>query len=229
VPRVYLATLPADLPDMPDSDERKLTFIQMMLPLVLHVNETISHDRARIGQLRDQFNRSHMLKPKDAEWLREISASYGLDQDADFDELLRRVDVVPPSLAVAQAALESGWGTSRIAHAGKALFGQYTPDGQGPAQSDDLKNYRVKYFSTLTDAVQSYATNLNTNAAYENFRKARAKMRAQGLDPDGYDLAKQIVNYSERRGEYVKAVRKLIDMNALSQFDDVRLASRRAL
>lgn len=229
VPRVYLATLPPDLPDMPDSDVRKLTFIQMVLPLVLHVNETIAHDRDRIRNLREEFVRAHRLKDGDAAWLHGVSVGYGLDQDADFDELLRRVDVVPPSLAVAQAALESGWGTSRIAHEGKALFGQYTIDGQGPAQSEEAKNYRVKYFATLTDAVKSYTANLNTNAAYEQFRKARAVMRAQGVDPDGYDLAKEIVNYSERRGAYVKEIRRLIDINALSRFDDVRLATRRAL
>jgi len=229
VPRVYLAILPPDLADLPDSDERKVTFIKMVLPLVLHVNETIANDRTRILALRTEFQRMGALKNDDAEWLRGLSASYGLDQDADFDELLRRVDVVPPSLAVAQAALESGWGTSRIAHAGKALFGQYAMNGAGPAQNEEAKNYRVKYFATLSDAVRSYAANLNSHAAYERFRKARAQMRARGVAPDGYDLAAEIVNYSELRGDYVKAVRRLIDINALSRFDDVRLASRQAL
>jgi Bax protein len=229
VPRVYLAMLPPDLASLPDSDQRKAAFIKTVLPLVLHVNETIAHDRARILALRTEFARARTLKVGDAEWLRGVSSSYGLDQDADFDELLLRVDVVPPSLAVAQAALESGWGTSRIAHEGKALFGQYAMYGEGPAQGEDAKNYRIKYFATLSDAVRSYATNLNTHAAYERFRKARAKMRSRGVDPDGYDLAAEIVNYSELRGDYVKAVRRLIDINALSRFDDVRLASRQTL
>jgi Bax protein len=233
VPRVYLATLPPDLPDMPDVDERKLTFIQMMLPLVLKVNETISHDRARILELRDQFARHRELKPRDAEWLHDISATYGLDQDADFDELLLRVDVVPTSLAVAQAAIESGWGTSRFAHEGKALFGQYvwgaSSDGLVPHDREDGKTHKIKAFDSLADAIKAYALNLDVNPAYEGFRKARAAMRAKGLDLDGYDLAAQLVNYSELRGAYVKSVRRVIDMNSLSQFDDVRLASRRAL
>ena len=233
VPRVYLASLPPDLSEMPDVDERKMTFIQMMLPLVLQVNETIAHDRARIRALRDEFARSHALKPRDAEWLHDISATYGLDQDADFDELLMRADVVPASLAVAQAALESGWGTSRFAHEGKALFGQYVwgaaTDGIVPHDREDGKTHKIKAFDSLTDAISAYARNLDVNPAYEGFRKARAAMRAKGLDPDGYELAEQLTNYSELRGAYVKMVRRVIDMNALSRFDDVRLASRRAL
>ena len=121
VPRVFLATLPRDLPAISDSDARKLIFIKMMLPLVLHVNEMVAHDRDRILTLRRTFARAKTLPPADGQWLRAMAASYGLDEDADFDELLRRVDIVPTSLAVAQAAIESGWGTSRIAHEGNAL------------------------------------------------------------------------------------------------------------
>jgi Bax protein len=229
VPRVYLAMLPPDLPAMADSDGRKMAFIQTVLPLVLNVNETITHDRARIIALRKEFNQAKKLKEADADWLHRLAAKYGLDQDADFDELLRRVDTVPPSLAVAQAALESGWGTSRVAHEGKALFGQYGLSGEGPAQSEEAKNYRLRYFATLVDAVKSYAANLNTNAAYEGFRKTRAEMRTKGIEPDGYDLAGEITAYSELRGAYVKAVRRLIDLNALSRFDDVRLVAHHSL
>lgn len=229
VPRVYLATLPPDLPEMPDSDGRKMTFIQMMLPLVLHVNEMIMHDRARVIALRDEFKRTKTLSAEDGGWLRRLASAYALGQDADFDELLRRVDVVPASLAVAQAALESGWGTSRVAHEGKALFGQYAMAGEGPAQREDAKNYRMRYFATLSDAVKSYAANLNTNLAYDQFRKSRAVMRAKGIEPDGYDLAAELAAYSELRGAYVKSIRKLIDLNELSRFDDVRLASHRSL
>jgi Bax protein len=225
VPRVYLATLPADLPAMPDSVERKMTFIKMMLPLVLHVNETITHDRARVMALRNEFNRNKTLGAEDGNWLRRLASAYALDQDADFDELLRRIDTIPPSLAVAQAALESGWGTSRVAHEGKALFGQYALYGEGPVQREEQKNYRMRYFATLGDAVKSYVANLNTNQAYEKFRKLRAEMRAKGIEPDGYDLAAELGAYSELRGAYVKSIRKLIDLNALSRFDDVRLAA----
>lgn len=233
VPRVFLAALPRDLPAIPDSDARKLVFIKMMLPLVLHVNEMVAHDRDRILSLRKTFARTKTLPAADGEWLRGMAASYGLDGDADFDELLRRVDIVPTSLAVAQAAIESGWGTSRFAHEGNALFGQYTfkdaSTGLVPQDREDGKTHKVKSFDTLVDAVKAYATNLNTNAAYEEFRKARAEMRAKALDPDGYDLAETLSNYSEQRKAYVKSLRRLIDMNALSSFDDVRLSSRLAL
>lgn len=233
VPRVFLATLPRDLPAISDSDARKLVFIKMMLPLVLHVNEMVAHDRDRILNLRRTFARAKTLPPADGQWLRAMAASYGLDEDADFDELLRQVDIVPTSLAVAQAAIESGWGTSRFAHEGNALFGQYTfkdaSTGLVPQDREDGKTHKVRSFETLVDAVKAYATNLNTNPAYEEFRKARAQMRAKDLDPDGYDLAETLSNYSEQRKAYVKSLRRLIDMNALSSFDDVRLSARLAL
>jgi len=232
VPRVYLATLPPDLPNMPDTDERKLAFIQMVLPLVLHVNEDIAHDRIRVVTLQREYARTKTLGEGDAEWLRGISAAYGLDQDDDFDELLRRVDVIPTSLAVAQAAIESGWGTSRYAHEGKALFGQYIWGGGAgmvPRDREDGKTHKVKSFGSLADAVKAYTSNHNVNPAYEGLRKARAAMRIKEIDPDGYDLAETISNYSELRGAYVKAIRRVIDMNQLSRFDDVRLSSHLAL
>jgi Bax protein len=232
VPRVFLAALPADMPNIHDSDERKRVFIKMVLPLVLHVNEVIAYDRQRIVALQKEFQRDKTLSIADATWLRSMAAGYGLGDDADFDELLHRVDVIPASLAVAQAAVESGWGTSRYAHEGKALFGQYTfKDGDGltPREREEGKTHKIKSFESLLDAVKAYAANLNTNPAYDDFRKTRAKMRAKDVDPDGYDLAQTLLKYSELREAYVKALRKIIDSNELSRFDDVRLSSRLAL
>jgi Bax protein len=232
VPRVFLAALPADMPKIHDSDERKRVFIKMVLPLVLHVNEVIAYDRQRILALQKEFQRDKALSIADGTWLRSMAAGYGLGDDADFDELLHRVDVIPASLAVAQAAVESGWGTSRYAHEGKALFGQYTfKDGDGltPREREEGKTHKIKSFESLLDAVKAYAANLNTNPAYDDFRKARAKMRSKDVDPDGYDLAQTLLKYSELRETYVKALRKIIDSNELSRFDDVRLSSRLAL
>ena len=232
VPRVFLAALPPDITKIHDSDERKRVFIKMVLPLVLHVNEVIAHDREHILVLKKEFERDKALSIADATWLRSMAAGYGLGEDADFDELLRRVDVIPASLAVAQAAVESGWGTSRYAHEGKALFGQYIfTDGAGltPREREEGKTHKIRSFESLVDAVKAYAANLNTNQAYEDFRKARAKMRAKDVDPDGYDLAETLLKYSELREGYVKALRKIIDSNELSRFDDVRLSSRLAL
>jgi Bax protein len=233
VPRVFLAALPPDMPKISSPDERKRVFIKMMLPLVLHVNEVIAHDRERILALRKEFKRDKALSIADGEWLSSMAAGYGLGADADFDELLRRVDVIPASLAVAQAAVESGWGTSRYAHEGKALFGQYTfkegSEGLTPREREGGKTHKIKSFESLVDAVKAYATNLNTNPAYEGFRKSRAQMRGKGLDPDGHDLAETLLNYSELRESYVKSLRRIIDSNELSRFDDVRLSSRLAL
>ena len=141
-----------------------------------------------------------------------------------FIELLRRVDVVPPSMAIAQAAVESGWGTSYAARVGNSLFGQIQPNGRhsvnvpwrpGPAMPQP--------FSSVSDSVDAYFLNLNTHFAYGDFRAERARMRSGGKEPDGYHLIGQLLRYSELGHAYVNFVRSLIRENQLSDFDRARL------
>jgi Bax protein len=217
VPRVFLAQLPRDLPALQSPDFRKAVFIKMMLPLLLAENERIRQDRARALEIRALVEDGLPTTAEQLAWLSDLASRYGVD-DGNLDELFRRIDVIPPALALAQAALETGWGTSSVAQRGHAMFGQmvFRIDASGTEAT-------VKTFSNLGAAVEAYAYNLNTHRAYADFRKVRAHMRSAGRVIDGYELSVHLVRYSERKLDYVQAVRGLIRVNNLQPFDRARL------
>ena len=227
VPRVFLATLPRDLRNIRQVGTRKLMFIKTALPLILHVNELILSDRSRIDALWSKSRKGVAPSAAESAWLDDRAAEYDLKKFS-FRALLARVDIVPPSLALAQSAEESGWGTSRFAHEGNALFGQrvWRGNDQGgmvPKRREDGDTFRVRAFDHLIDGVKSYVRNLNTHRAYRAFRRARARLRKTGAILSGPELAGSLTAYSERRGAYVKTIRNIIRINGLEVFDRVRL------
>jgi Bax protein len=226
---VFLASIPADLPRIRLAEQRKIMFIQTALPLILHVNEVILHDRERIKALRAQIRAGETLDDYDREWLESKADEYGLDT-VDFDRLLRRVDIIPPSLALAQSAEESGWGTSRFAQEGNALFGQrvWKPHRKGivPEERPEGEQFRVRAFDHLIDGVKSYAQNLNIHRAYDAFRSKRAALRREGAPLDGGALAGTLEAYSERGADYVGTLMTIIRVNGLALFDGARLGDR---
>jgi len=212
VPRVVVERLPRDLAAVVSTDLRKAVFLKTLLPLLLLENERILADRARLERiLADGPRRS----ADDEAFVARLAERYEVPA-ADPRELLRRVDAVPVSLALAQAALETGWGTSRPAQAGHALFGQMVYKDEG----DDG---RVRRFAALSEAVSAYAINLNSHRAYGEFRRARAALREAGKVFDGHALAQYLHRYSERRMDYVRDVRALMRVNGLKALDGARL------
>ncbi len=215
VPRLFLARLPSDLPSLDSVPLRKEMFVKMLLPLILAENERILAEREQLLKLRDRFQAGEMLSEVDDDWLDALAERYGVDNDDPTDtfaELIKRVDAVPPSLAIGQAALETGWGTSDVAHRGQAMFGQMVSTGES-----------VRRFEHLAHAVEAYALNLNTHKAYARFRAKRAEMRQHGTAPDGYELALTLGRYSERKMDYVRDVRGIIKANKLRPLDQARL------
>lgn len=219
VPRVFLARLPGDLPTIDSLDLRKAVFIKMMLPLILVENERIRADRIRALDIRRRLEEGHTVPSDELAWLAALADRYGVD-DGNLDELFRRVDVIPPALALGQAAVETGWGTSRVAQAGHAMFGEmvFRIDG-------DTVIENVRMFENLSAAVAAYTRNLNTHRAYAEFRAARAEMRGSGTDLDGYELARHLLRYSELKADYVNLVRLVIRSNDLRSFDHARLGN----
>ncbi len=228
VPRIVIDRIPADLADMRSASERKQVFIKMMLPLVLAANERILGDRREILALRDRVGgRLAALSPTERVWLERKCRRYGL-KALDFEALLRRVDMIPPSLALAQAAEESGWGTSRFVREGNALFGQRTfKRGAGlvPERREDGQRHEVRVFSRLLDSIMSYMTNLNSHAAYREFRLSRERERSVLGRLDGWALAGTLTRYSERGEDYVRAIRSIIEANGLRALDRARLGA----
>lgn len=226
VPRIFLASLPIDIADVSLTEKRKRAFIKVMLPHILRENERIAANRERVARLHDRLQRGAALAPRDEAWLQQTAEQYGLDE-VDTAELLNRIDVVPPGLALAQAVEESGWGTSRFALMGNAVFGQWTWNpGSGivPENRPDGETYEVQRFKSLEQSVAAYMRNLNSKSSYREFRDKRATMRDRGETLDSYQLAGQLHRYSVRGADYIRTIRSIMKSNGLEMFDASRLA-----
>lgn len=228
VPRVSIAALPEDLDSIRQVELKKSVFFKTTLPLILMENEKIAADRQKLLRLVGDLRAGRDLNLSDAAWLNRLAQRYKTNAD-DLDTLIARVDEIPVSLAMAQAAEESGWGTSRFAQNGNALFGQWTTaDDEGliPKDRKEGMTHKVKAFDSLSDSVAGYMRNLNTHGAYKSLRAERAKMRNHAGDLNGWELAATLTKYSERGQKYVDSIRLIIDANDLSELDSAaQLAS----
>ena len=200
VPRTFLAGLPAKALEEAEFAARKDIFVRTILPLVLRSNESIQADRARLLDLFERRDSGETLPRKERAWLSRLANRYG-EPTGDLAALARRVDVVPPSLALTQAAIESAWGTSRFALEGNALYGVRT-FRQVPAlvperREDDT--FAVRRYNRLADSVKGYIHTLNTHRAYRAFRGVRAELRANG-PVDARELLASLGGYAEDSG-----------------------------
>jgi len=245
VPRLFMANLPQDLASLSEVSQRKQLFLKTMLPLILRQNEKILDDRERLTEIMENRLAAKVQdffgQNDDALWIAELARKYGLQvgegEDAVRDEqflqqLLKRVDLVPPAMALAQGAIESAWGTSRFARQGNALFGQWTyKKGTGLVPLGRAKDaaHEIRIFDTVEGSVASYMRNLNTHRAYKHFRNLRAEQRFAGDLPGSGKLVDAMVNYSELGEAYVTILRTVIRVNRLHELDNVQLkAPKRA-
>jgi Bax protein len=223
IPKAWSATI---APEIPVAEKKEIFFL-FALPLVLTANESILSDRFKLQSLKSRKS----LSDEDVAWITDLTIKYNIKGDIQsasvLEQLLNRVDMVPPSLAVAQMVEESGWGTSRFAYEGNALFGQWTY-GAGivpAAQRVEKGDYRIRKFDSLLQSVDAYMLNLNRNTAYSEFRLIRKQMRERREQLNGYVLAAGLISYSERKEEYISSLRNIIGHNNLSDFDSSKLIS----
>jgi Bax protein len=224
VPAIKVDRVPADL-EKKDGFERKQLFITAILPVVLEVNQRVMADREQLLALRDKLAIDPLsMSPIDRIWLDDLADRYDTTPDR-IDELVRRVDIVPPSMAIAQGGVESGWGTSFAARTGNALFGQIQTVGR---HSVDVPwkpgNGMPQPFSSVGEATEAYIANLNTHPAYAGFRAARAAARERDEQLEGYRLVGTLLRYSERGLQYVQFVRQIMRENDLHDFDKAKLS-----
>ncbi len=209
VPPVFAARIATDL-DALDLEAKKQAFLKIALPLVARENARIRGERRHItGPAKDvpeYIWEKYQVTPGDIATLR------------------RRIDVIPASMVLAQAALESGWGTSRFARDANNLFGirTYNPDTPG-LEPEKADGFKVVKYADLSEGMGHYMLNLNTHPAYLEFRQARLEMRALGRDPDARHLATRLTQYSEIPKTYSKLLHQIIDAEKLEDFDGVRL------
>ena len=217
---VALDSFPREIKMIEDTKKRKEFFIQIVLPLVLQENNNIRLDRKRLFSIINKNNNTNPEK----KWLDKKYKQYGIPSK-DLSTLKVRMDVVPVSLALAQAAKETGWGTSRFAQEGNALFGQWTWSGEGlkPKEADESKGHKVMKFNVLQASVRAYQRNLNTHKTYKEFRLARAQLRDAGKPLDSMILSQYLDEYAETGKEYVKILQKIIEQNNLKDFDNAKL------
>jgi len=217
---VALTLLPNEIKMIENTTERKEFFIQIILPLILEENNNIRLDRKTLFSIINKSNNSKLEK----KWIEKKYKQYGV-VSKDLSLLKIRMDEVPVSLAIAQAAKETGWGTSRFAQEGNALFGQWTWSGEGlkPKEADETKGHKVMKFNVLQASVRAYQRNLNTHRSYQNFRLARAELRDRGVPLDSIILSKFLNNYAETGDKYVDVLQKIIKQNNLKDFDDSKL------
>jgi len=227
VPRVALASLPATLNPKLESQVRKTMFVKTVLPLVLQVNEQISEDRVRLKKLAALQKKGQHVAALDRLWLAVLSEQYHVKRK-NIRAILNHHDVVPPSLALAQAAIESAWGSSRFVREGNAMFGEWTFTdrhlGLVPQSRDKGKTHRIRAFATLYDSIYSYAVNLNKHRAYQEYRAMRTAMRNAGQTLDGLRLATTLHRYSQRGDAYVNDVQTIISSNTLQALDSAELS-----
>ena len=217
---VALTLLPNEIKMIESTKKRKEFFIQIVLPLILKENNNIRIDRKRLFSIINKSNNSDLEK----KWLAKKYKQYGIPSK-DLSTLKIRMDEIPVSLALAQAAKETGWGTSRFALEGNALFGQWTWSGEGlrPKESDKNEGHKVMKFNVLQASVRAYQRNLNTHSSYKDFRKARAELRDNGKPLDSLLLAEYLDKYAETGDKYVEVLKKIIAQNSLKDFDDAKL------
>ena len=217
---IYLTKLPKDLNTLGSTNKKRELFIKIVLPLILDENAKITEDRKKLFKiLGKNFN-----TVGERVWLKRRFKEYKIE-DKDLSKLKMRMDIIPVSLALAQAANESGWGTSRFALEGNALFGQWTWSKKGiePADKDSNKTHKVLQFQILKASVRAYKNNLNTHNAYKEFREVRAQLRQQGKHIIGLDLVKYIKNYAAIGEKYVEILEGIITKNSLTDFDKAGL------
>ena len=212
--------LPREMKNIENIKKRKNLFIQIILPLIIEENTKIKLDRKKLFVILNKNNNTK----SDIEWLKKKFKQYGVAKN-DLSTLKIRMDEIPASLAIAQAAKETGWGTSRFAQKGNALFGQWTWSGDGikPAAADSNSKHRVASFKVLKASVKAYQRNINTHSSYKRFRKERAIQRDNNGKLNSLELVKYLDKYAETGIEYTKILSKIIKQNSLTEFDDVKI------
>ena len=217
---VIISLLPNEIKKIENTKKRKNLFIQIVLPLILEENNRIRVDRKKLFSILNKNINSNVEK----RWINKKFKQYGV-VNKDLSTLKIRMDMVPVSLAIAQSAKETGWGTSRFALEGNALFGQWTWEGEGikPSGADTNSTHKVMKFKVLKASVRAYIRNLNTHRSYKSFRRERAEQRDNFEKFNSLELANHLDKYAETGKEYVKILKQIIKQNSLTDFDDAKI------
>ncbi len=220
-----ISELPDDFSEIQDVPTKKKLFYLVTLPLIYNTNTAIMQERRMVINIEKKFARKELNKNETDEIIR-LSKKYKLDYSEIntklFRKLKQRINIIPVSLALGQAIIESGWGQSRFATEGNALYGQWTTSedkGIIPQDRDEDKTHAVLKFKNLSESVEAYMFNINTHQAYYNFRVIRRiDERIKYTDPISMKV-KYLAAYAEIGDKYVDKLELIIASNNLQEFD----------
>ncbi len=231
VPHLIIDSFPSDLVEL-DVDSKKRVFFHSLLPVVMVAIQEVRTEREKLQAILEKFAEDpktisfadgdtswqKRLLPEEVQHVGELTSKY---RNTNAAQLLKRVDVVPVSLILAQGAIESSWGTSRFASLGNNLFGMWTWGRKGivPLGREEGKKHKVAAYDSIIESVRAYILTINRLSAYEHLRD----LRLQTADP--IILSQGLLNYSEKREAYVADLQKIISYNRLHHFDSYILAS----
>lgn len=231
IPETDAVPQPTDVPDFAailDVELKKQAFFAYIQPYIDQENDEILEMREAVGRIQEKLSAGRNISSRDSRLLNTLSVRYELESveiesQEHLRELLKRLDVIPASLVLAQAANESAWGTSRFARYGYNFFGQWCyREGCGfvPSRRSAGDIHEVKRFSSVKESVHAYFMNLNTFQSYESLRLIRQKLRDNGQIIDGISLTEGLESYSERGEEYIWELQSMMHSNGLTELDD---------
>jgi len=200
---------------------QKIAFANILLPLIKNENSKILTTREKIIKI---FKDPYLpLKPKQISFLTKLAKRYKIKNIFNKDEYLKKIDIIPPSIVLAQAAIESGWGKSRFVREANNIFGHWIYSNKGlkpKSKYEHIKiDYSIRIFPSLEDSLAAYMLNLNRNRAYKEFREKRKELRDKNETISGLKLVYTLKNYSQLKEEYVKRLEKVIKSNHWDKFD----------
>ena len=212
--------------DFQHLNEQKQQFVKTVLPLIINENQKILSNRKDLMVLRSKLSENNSLNNYELNKLRKISKKYKIKFDNEhkmeiIDRLLLRVEMIPNSIVLAQAAIESGWGSSRFAQEHNALFGEYTYDntkGVVPLERENGETHLIKSFNSYNNSVASYFNNINSHYAYEDFREIRNIMRERNNFSNVNLLVERLSTYAEDEN-YIRTIKQVIKTNNFNIFD----------
>ncbi len=204
-----------------ETSKQKKAFVEILLPLIKEENKKILNLRKKIIEIfSDPY---FLLDKKKVEFLAKVAKKYKIKNITDKEEFLKKIDTIPPSLALAQAAIESGWGKSRFVKEANNIFGHWIYSNKGikpKSKYDHIKiDYSIRIFPTLEDSLAAYMLNLNRNRAYRKFREKRWKYKEENKTFTGLEAAETMKNYSQLKEKYVTLLKKMIISNHWDKFD----------
>lgn len=210
---------PLEYYNMKATKTKQVTFFDYLYPKIALSNKKILKERAFIISLKN----SKTLEKESLSFIRltKISKKYSVKNIYNYQKLLKKVDIIPPSMALAQAAVESGWGMSRFVKEGNNLFGHWTYGKVGiiPLRRDKNAKHLIRIFNSLEDSISAYMLNLNRTRAYYQFRNKREEFRKSNINPKGLVLSKTMINYSAIKLKYIRILRRMIKSNNLVSYD----------